>query len=125
MKNILLIATALVLFAIASVCGAAQTRPAATPSSTPAAQPKPVTKTTVPDTRIAVVDTSMFANDTAGITRYLNAVKTVKREFQAKETELLNLQGRIKAIADDIAKLTGASVVGPQTIQTKQEEGQR
>jgi Skp family chaperone for outer membrane proteins len=120
MKRILLTTTALVLFAIASVSGAAQTRPATTPSGPAATQPS-----TVPNTRIAIVDTSMFANDKAGITRYLNAVKAVQRELQSKQTELINLQSRLKTIADDIAKLTGSSVVAQQSIQTKQEEGAR
>lgn len=128
MKRIFLTTTCLALLVIASISGSAQTRPAASPKpAKPAApQPTPGAKPAVPDTRIAVVDTSVFQSDRGGITRYLNAVKSVQREFQPKQAELTNLQNRIKAIADEIAKLSGGnSVVSPQTIQAKREEGER
>ena len=127
MKRILNMAAVFVLLAGASVSAFAQTRPGATPATAkPAApQPAPRPNAPVPDTKIALVDTSVFSDEKAGITRYLNAVKTVQREFQPKNLELSNLQNRIKAIADEITKLSGNTVVGAQTIQAKQEEGER
>lgn len=124
MKRLLVIAS---LFALltASASVLAQTRPT-TPSSKPVAtQPSPRVSATVPDTKIALVDTSMFGDEKAGITRYLNAVKAVQRQFQPVNSELAGLQNRIKAIADELAKLNNSSVVSPQTIQAKREEGER
>ena len=128
MKRILVIAAVLGLFTIVFISASAQTRPSARGAATPkpaAPQPTPNANVVVPDTKIALVDTSVFGDEKAGITRFLNAAKTVQREFQPKNAELLNLQNRIKAIADEITKLTGNSVVGPQTIQARQEEGER
>jgi Skp family chaperone for outer membrane proteins len=128
MKRILVIPTAFVLLTIASISAVAQTRPAPAGATSPrpaAPQPTPGATAAVPDTKIAIVDTSMFGDEKEGVTRYLNAVKTVQREFQPKVAELNTLQGRIKAIADEITKLSGNSVVAPQTLQAKQEEGER
>lgn len=128
MKRILVIAAVFLLLTIASISASAQKRPgAAGPATSKPAAPQPTPNATVavPATKIALVDTSVFGDEKAGITRYLNAVKTVQREFQPKHAELMNLQNRIKAIADEITKLSGNSVVGPQTIQAKQEEGER
>jgi Skp family chaperone for outer membrane proteins len=116
------------VLAIASISVPAQTRPGAARASSSkpaAAQPAPGANAAVPVTKIALVDTRMFGEEKVGITRYLNAVKTVQREFQPITAELNNLQSRIKAIADEITKLSGNSVVAPQTIQTKRAEGER
>jgi Skp family chaperone for outer membrane proteins len=124
MKRLLVIASVFALLT-ASASVLAQTRPT-TPSSKPVAtQPSPRVSATVPDTKIALVDTSMFGDEKAGITRYLNAVKAVQRQFQPVNSELAGLQNRIKAIADELAKLNNSSVVSPQTIQAKREEGER
>ena len=113
------------LAAILAISASAQTRPGA---SRPAAPQVPAASNApVPDTKMAFIDTSAFGDDKAGITRYVNAVKKVEREFKPRQDELIGLQNRIKAIADEISKLSGnsASVVSPQTIQTKQDEGER
>jgi len=128
MKRIPVIAAAFVLLTIASISSSAQTRPSAPGPATPkpaARQPTPNANVAVPDTKIALVDTSMFGDEKAGITRYLNAVKTVQNSFGARTKELVDLQGRIKAIADEITKLSGNSVVATQTIQARQDEAER
>lgn len=138
MKRFFLITALLMLVGIASTSTSAQTQPAPRaqpPAPSPQAQPpatsprpaasQPTPGAAVPNTRIAILDTSRFGDEKAGITRYLNAVKSVQREFQPKKDELTNLQNRIKAIADEITKLSGNSVVGPQTILAKQDEGER
>lgn len=128
MKRILVIAAAFVVLTSAAVSTSAQTRPA-TPSPTaarPAApQPTPAATAPVPDAKIALVDTSMFGEEKTGITRYINAVKGVQAEFVVRNTELLNLQARIKTISDELAKLTAAPVVSAGTIKAKQDEGER
>jgi len=126
MKRIRLIAAALMLAALLVVSASAQTRPGAA-NPRPAAPQTPAATNTgpVPDTKMAFIDTGAFGDDKAGITRYVNAVKKVEREFKPRQDELIALQNRIKAIADEISKLSGNSVVDPKTIQAKQDEGER
>jgi Skp family chaperone for outer membrane proteins len=127
MKRNLVITAVFLLLSLAAISAQAQTRPgtATPPASRPAAPQPTAANAAVPDTKIALVDTSMFGDDKAGIKRYLNAVKTVQVAFQPQMTELNTLQGRIKGIADEIAKLGGNSVVSPQSIQAKRDEGER
>jgi Skp family chaperone for outer membrane proteins len=138
MSRILSIAAAFLILIGANVSTFAQARPAATPTPTrPAApqptpvrpavtQPAPVAApSNVPAAKIAIVDTTVFGDEKVGIKRYLNAVTTVQKAFEGKNAELRNLQSQIKAIADDISKLSGASVVSPETIRAKQGEGER
>jgi len=98
--------------------GPATAKPAAPQPTRSASQP-------VPDTKIAVVDTNVFADEKAGITRYLNAVKSLEPEFRSRTHELGQLQNQIKATAEEIAKLKVNSVVAPETIQAKQQESER
>jgi outer membrane protein len=124
MKNFRLIAAALMLAAIIAVSASAQTRPGTT--TTPARQATPAASNApVPDTKIAFIDTGAFGEEKGGITRYVNAMKALEREFQPRQTELTTMNNRIKAIADEINKLSGNTVVDPKTIQAKQDEGQR
>ena len=127
MRNFRILAAAMMLAAIFAVSVSAQTRPAAGTArpaapqqTTPAAPAGPV-----PDTKIAYINTEAFGDEKIGITRYVTAVKALEREFQPRQTELNTMQTRIKAIADEIGKLSGSSVVDPKTIQAKQDEGER
>lgn len=137
MKRIFVIATASAVFMMASASVLAQARPTATPAT--AAAPKPTAtpatavapkptaapSVNVPNTKMAVVDTTIFADETAGIKRYLRAVKSVEAEFQTRNAEFVNLQNRLKALVEEINKLSSVAVVAPQSIQTKQEEAER
>jgi Skp family chaperone for outer membrane proteins len=125
MKRIRLIAAAMMLAAVVAISASAQTRPGAAaprPAQTP---PAAVNTGPVPDTKIAYIDTGAFGEEKGGITRYVNAMKSLEREFQPRQTELTNIQARLKAIADEISKLSGNSVVDPKTIQAKQDEGEK
>ncbi|MDT5122870.1 MAG: hypothetical protein QOC96_2352 [Acidobacteriota bacterium] len=120
MRKISLIAAALMLAALLAVAASAQTRPGTTTPARPAASNAPV-----PDTKIAFIDTSAFGDD-KGIARYVNAMKSLEREFDPRTKELESLQTRLKAIADEVSKLNGgSSVVDPKTIQARQEEADR
>ena len=141
MSRIIVIAAAFVISIGASISTFAQARPAASPTPTrPAApQPTPVAaprqataQTTpvampanVPPSKIAFVDTTMFGDEKGGIKRYVNAVNSVEKIFEPKSLELRNLQNQIKVIADDIAKLNNNSVVSPESVRAKQDEGER
>ncbi|HEY0377785.1 MAG TPA: OmpH family outer membrane protein [Pyrinomonadaceae bacterium] len=124
MRNFRIFAAAIMLAAILAVSASAQTRPA---GGAPQATAPAASSAAIPDTKIAYIDTSEFADEKAGIGRYVSVMKTLEREFKPRQDELNTMQVRIKAIADEIGKLTagGNSVVSPQTIQQKQDEGER
>jgi Skp family chaperone for outer membrane proteins len=125
MKNFRLIAAALMLAAMIAVSASAQTRPAGTTPARPAAPQTtpPASNAPVPDSKIAFIDTGAFGDDKVGITRFVNAMKALEREFKPRQDELNNIQNRIKALADEINKTQ--SVADPKTIQAKQDEGER
>ena len=125
MKRIRLISAALMLAAIVTISASAQTRPGTAAARPAAPQTPAASNAPVPDTKIAFIDTGMFGEEKGGINRYVTAVKAVEREFQPRQTELAGIQARIKALADEISKLSGNSVVDPKTIQAKQDEGER
>ena len=126
MKRNLVIAAVVLLLSIASISVSAQTRPGAPGAATPKPTPtQPIPTANVPDAKIAVIDTTTFGDEKTGITRYLNAVKSVQTSFQVRTKELVDLQNRIKVIADELTKLNLSPVVGPQSIQAKQDEGER
>ena len=127
MRNFRIFAATMMLAALLAVSASAQTRPATgtTPARPAATTPAPASNAPVPETKIAFIDTGAFGEEKGGITRYVNAVKALEREFKPRQDELNGMQTRIKTIADEIGKLTGNSVVDPKTIQTKQDEGER
>ncbi|MGB9180679.1 MAG: OmpH family outer membrane protein [Pyrinomonadaceae bacterium] len=118
MKIFRLIAAVAFLTAIAFSSAYAQgtTRPAA-PAQSPAGGGQ------VPDAKIAFIDTGMFSDDKAGITRFVNAMKSLEREFKPRQDDLNGMQVKINAIADDIKKTQ--NVADPKAIQAKQDEGER
>ena len=127
MIRFILIAAAFVVLAGASVSTFAQTqppatRPAAPQPTPPAPQPTPAVPAPVPITKIALVDTTMFGDEKAGINRYVNALKGVQAAFQIRLNELNTLQTQIKTIADEINKLSSSPVVD---LKPKQDEGER
>ena len=114
------------LAAILALSASAQTRPGTTPARPATPQSTaPATNAPVPDTKIAFIDTGAFGEEKGGIVRYVNAVKSLEREFKPRQDELNNMQNKIKALADEIQKLSGNSVVDPKTIQAKNDEGER
>lgn len=130
MKITRMIAATTILLAIAALSAYAQgTRPApgATPprpSATPATSTAPI-NVTVPDSKIALVDTEAFADEKAGIGRFVSALQALQREFKPKQDEMLAIQARMQQIAKDIATMSKSAVVDPKTIQAKQDEGER
>jgi len=95
-----------------------QVRPTTTQTQTPAAD------VPVPPSRIALIDTEMFADEKRGILRYVDAVKSIQPQFAAQNQELLNLQNRMSALAEEIRKLSQAPA-NERLIQSKREEGGR
>jgi hypothetical protein len=139
----MIIRTTLILFCLILAGGAAQVtaqvRPAPTPTPAPirpTATPTPARSATpqtqapaadvpVPQSRIALIDTTMFFDEKKGIFRYIDAVKSIQPQFAAASQELVSLQTRINALIEDIRRLRATPQPDPRVIQAKQEEGTR
>jgi outer membrane protein len=116
MKSLRSIAAGIALAVVSVVSASAQTaRPAGA-----SAQPAPSGAAPSFTGKIAVIDSSAFADEKAGIARVVNAMKGINAQFQPQSTELQNLQTRYTALADEIQKTQ--AVASPQTIATKQDQ---
>jgi Skp family chaperone for outer membrane proteins len=121
MKRLFLICAALTLITISAL---GQTRPQTTPTPAPRPAATPAaTNAPVPDSRIALIDTSMFGDEKNGIWRYLDAAKSVQAEFKTRTDELQSIQTRLNALATEIQNLMKAPVPDQKTIQAKQQQG--
>ena len=86
--------TAVAFFAVFVSQVVAQTRPGTQPTA-------PATSASIPDSKIALIDSSAFSDEKQGIVRLVAAIKRVNSEFQPKQAELQTLQQQIdKATAD-------------------------
>lgn len=100
----------------------AQTRPAAQPTR-PAPQPAaPVGNAVpnVPTSKVALINTEVFADEKQGIVRIVAAVKRVDTEFQARKTELQQIQTKVQQLSDDIDKTK--NVAAPAATQQKMDQ---
>lgn len=120
MRIFRLAAATIFIAAIAAIPAFAQQKPAA---AQPAAAAPAQAAGPVPASKIAYVNTQAFDDEKAGINRYIAAMKNLQREFAPRQTELENINTRLKAIADEISKTR--SVADPKALQLKQEEGEK
>ena len=120
------------IFAMALLTGAiavsaiAQTQrptPTPTPGPKPAATPAGA-NTPVPQSRIALIDTSMFGDEKNGIYRYVDAARAVQNEFKTRTDEIQNLQNRLNALVNEINALMKVTPVDQKTVQAKQQQGE-
>jgi outer membrane protein len=81
-----------------SVFAQPKTTTPAGPSSTPAQTGS------VPETKIALVNTDEFADEKTGIVRLVAAMKKVDGEFQPRRTELQTLKDQIDRLTTDLNK---------------------
>lgn len=75
--------------------------------------------------KIGVINTQSFARETGGITKYVNAIKTVDNEFKPDNQKLETLSNKINALQTEIQTLrngSGSVPVKPETIQAKAAE---
>ena len=90
-------------------------------SSAPAASA--TTTASVPESKIALINSELWADDKQGIVRLVAAMKRVDNEFQPRRTELQQLQQRMTQINDEIVKLQAAqNVVDTKSLQTKMDQ---
>ncbi|MCS6873668.1 MAG: OmpH family outer membrane protein [Pyrinomonadaceae bacterium] len=87
----------------------------------------PAISQTPSGTKIAVINTLAFDDEKTGITKYVNALNALDREFQPVKTELQTLASRIDSLTKEYNTLLEQankpnSPVSPQTLQAKREE---
>lgn len=77
--------------------------------------------------KIGWIDTGIFGDDKEGVTKYVNALKSLQAEMKPRITELQTLQNRIQAIADELSKMQSNPNVpiDQKAAQAKQDDGQR
>ena len=128
MKIVRMLAASAVVAAIAAIPLYAQgTRPAGTtprPAASPATSTAPA-NIAVPESKIAFVNTEAFADEKAGIARFVVALQTLQREFKPKTDEMLAIEARMQQLAKDIETLSKNPLADQKPIQAKQEEGGR
>ena len=99
-------------------------RPTATPTA-PRPTPTPaVTNVPVPQTKIALIDTSRFGDEQNGIYRYVDAARVVQNEFKPRTDEIQNLENRLNALANELDALMKVNPVDQRAVQAKQQQGQ-
>ena len=76
----------------------------AQPRTSTTASPTPAQTGSMPETKIALVNTDEFADEKTGITRLVSAMKRVDGEFQPRRTELQTLQQQIEKATADLTK---------------------
>jgi len=87
-----------------------------------AATPAPTAPATVsvPDSKVALIDSSAFADEKQGIVKFVSALKRVNAEFQPRQTELQNLAGQIEKAKSDLQK--AAPVQDAKVTQQQQDK---
>ncbi len=96
------------------------------------AQPKPATQPTAPPTtaslpesKIALINTDEFLDEKQGIARLIAAAKKVETAFEPIRKDLQQLQQRMQQLSDEITKLQQAppgAGVDPKQIQAKADQ---
>lgn len=125
MKIIHLIGAAAMLTGALAVSSMSQ---GARPTPTPLAQPRPSAtpapaNAAVPQSKIAVVDTSIFGDEKNGIYRYIDATRLVASEFKPRSDEVTNLATRLNALANELDTLMKATPVNQTVLDAKQQQG--
>ncbi len=76
--------------------------------------------------KVAVIDTSAFADEKQGITKFVNAFKQLNGEFKQSGDSLSQMQQRGQTLAQEIEKLQNSPApVAPETIRAKTDEYQK
>src|SRR5262245_28988308 len=83
---------------------AGTTNQSRTGTTTPTA-PATVPTVNVPDSKIALIDSSEFGDPQTGIVRVVNAEKKIEAEFAGTKKQLDDLDAQIKKAEADLAKV--------------------
>lgn len=114
MKTFRFIAVMMFFAAFASISAFAQTGAA------------PASQGTV---RVAIIDTSAFADEKGGIQKFISAYKQLQTEFGPKQQDIKTTETRLQQIQSDFTKMQAESQkpnspVSAASVQKKLEEGQ-
>jgi Skp family chaperone for outer membrane proteins len=88
---------AALVFAAFAILAHTQTRPAANPAA-------PANRPAAAPANIAVIDSSAFSDEKAGIARVMSAMKALEAKFQPLRTELRGMRDRLNTMRADIDK---------------------
>jgi Skp family chaperone for outer membrane proteins len=94
------ISAAIILTAFAALAAHAQAPAGRT--AAPAASAPVQTNAPIGDAKIALIDTGAFADEKAGIARFVVAVKRVETQFTPTRTELQGMNTRYEALVKEI-----------------------
>ena len=94
---------AVIAFATFAILAHAQTRPTTTPTTAaPAAAPQ--TRVAAGPANIAVIDSSAFSDERAGIARVMVAMRQIEAKFQPVRAELRGMRDRLNTMRADLQK---------------------
>jgi len=125
MKITFSIPAALVLSVASAIAAMAQPRPTPTPLAQPRPTPAPAAANIpVPQSKIALIDTTAFGDEKNGIYRFVDATKAVAAEFKPRTDEIQGLESRLNTLANEVDALMKATPVNQQAVQAKQQQGQ-
>ena len=119
MRKINRLLTALAFLAAVAVSPVfAQPKPAPQPTA-------PTTSATVPDNKIALINTDEFLDEKQGIARLVAAAKKADIAFEPTRKDLEQMQQRMQQLQNEITKLQQAppgAGVDPKQIQAKSDQ---
>jgi len=70
-------------------------------------------------TKIVVINTLAFEDDKAGITKYVNAMKSLREEFKPTDTDLQSRATRLQALQKEIQALNDQIAAGKVPVDKK------
>lgn len=91
------ISLAATVFAAFAILAHTQTRPGANPAA-------PANRPAAAPANIAVIDSTAFSDDKAGIVRVMNAMRQLEAKYQPLRTELRGMRDRLTTMRADIDK---------------------
>lgn len=120
MKNYrLLVLAAIVALGTVTIANAQQSAPR---TNTPTTTAQPQAGAAGGINGIAIINTAAFTDDKEGITKLVNASRTVEREFTPRQQQLQQLAQRIQASQTELENLLKTPTVSPQSVQQKREQ---
>lgn len=79
---------------------------------------------TAAPTKVAIIDSAMFADEKTGITKFVTAMKSVESQFTATRTELSGMNTRLTNLTKEVETLRNSPAVNQASLQKKIQEAQ-
>lgn len=74
-------------------------------------------------TKVAVIDTDLFSDPKAGITRLVTVMNSLDREMKPRRDEIAVLQARLEKLGKEVSDTS--AIADPKTIAAKRDEADR